>query len=135
MLGFVLAAIQLVPFAEYLTQSYVWEYRARASRQHLPAALESLATAVVPNFFGNPSKGLFLSIQNAYGVISNFNEQMLYPGIAVWVLAAVGFVARRRRVARALLCGERRRCRAADVRRARVRAAADARAGRRRGAC
>jgi hypothetical protein len=94
-LGLALAAIQLVPFAEYLTQSFVWEYRREAAVNTSPAALESLATAVVPNFFGNPSKGFFLSIQNTHGVFSNFNEQMLYPGMAVWMLAAVGFVARR----------------------------------------
>lgn len=95
-LGFVLAAIQLVPFAEYLLQSHVWASRRALPANAYPAAIQTLVTAVVPNFLGNPSRGLYLPMQNAYGVISNFCEQIMYPGIAVWVLAAVGVVAARR---------------------------------------
>ena len=94
-LGFVLAAIQLVPFAEYLLQSHVWASRRALAVNAYPAAVETLVTAVVPNFLGNPSRGLYLPMQNSYGVISNFCEQMVYPGVAVWVLAAVGVVAAR----------------------------------------
>jgi hypothetical protein len=95
-LGFLLAAIQLVPFAEYLLQSDVWASRRALSVNAFPAAIQTLVTAVVPNFLGNPSKGLYLPMENAYGVMSNFCEQIIYPGIAVWVLAAVGAVAARR---------------------------------------
>ncbi len=95
-LGFGLAAIQLVPFAEYLLQSDVWASRRALPANVHPAAIETLVTAVVPNFLGNPAHGLYLPMQNAYGVMSNFCEQMIYPGIAVWVLAAVGVVAARR---------------------------------------
>ena len=95
-LGFVLAAIQLVPFAEYLLQSDVWASRRALPVNAYPAAIQTLVTAVVPNFLGNPSRGLYLPMQNSYGVMSNFCEQMMYPGIAVWVLAAVGVVAARR---------------------------------------
>jgi hypothetical protein len=94
-LGFVLAAIQLVPFAEYLLQSYVWEMRRGFTANAYPAAIETLVTSIVPNFLGNPSKGTYLPMQNSYGVVSNFCEQMIYPGIAAWVLAAVGVVAAR----------------------------------------
>lgn len=91
-LGLLLSAIQVLPFAEYLTQSFVWEYRRDAAANIFPAPLATVITAVVPNFFGNPSKGLYLYLPNAYGILSNFNEQLLYPGIATWILAAVGVV-------------------------------------------
>lgn len=95
-LALLLAAIQLVPFAEYLRQTAVWQSRRATSTNIYPAPLETLITAVVPNFLGNPSRGAYLPMENAYGVPSNFSEQQIYPGSATWIFAAVGVVAGRR---------------------------------------
>ena len=91
-LGLVLSAIQVLPFAEYLTQSFVWEYRREAAANIFPSPIATLVTGIVPNFYGNPSKGFYLYIANAYGTFSNFNEQLFYAGIATWMLAITGIL-------------------------------------------
>ena len=92
MLGLVLSAIQVLPFAEYLTQSFVWEYRREAAANIFPSPIATLVTGIVPNFYGNPSKGFYLNIANAYVTLSNFNEQLFYVGIATWLLAIAGIL-------------------------------------------
>ena len=84
--------VQVLPFVEYLRASGVFAMRQALGRNPYPAPLETLVTAIVPNFFGNPSRGLYLPMENAFGVPSNFCEQQIYAGIAVWILAAVGVV-------------------------------------------
>jgi hypothetical protein len=90
LLGLALSAVQVLPFAEYLTQSYVWEYRREATTNIFPAPIATAVTGIVPNFYGNPSKGFYKYLPNSHGVLSNFNEQLLYAGIATWILGIVG---------------------------------------------
>lgn len=89
-----IAAVQVWPFYEYLRESGVFAMRDALGQNRYAAPLETLVTAVVPNFFGNPARGLYLPMENAFGVPSNFCEQQIYAGIAVWLLAAVGTVCR-----------------------------------------
>ena len=104
LLGLLLASIQVVPFAEYLRQSFSLGDAPRGPGQRLPGAAATLVTAVVPNFFGNPSHRSYVPMRNAYGWVSNFCEQQLYPGMVTWVLAAVGLVRWRRTWRVVVLC-------------------------------
>jgi hypothetical protein len=95
-IGLLIASIQVVPFGEYLSRSYIWEMRREAPANVYPAPLATAVTAVVPNFFGNPSHGNYLRLANRHGWLSNFCEQQIYPGIVTWVLATMGLAACRR---------------------------------------
>jgi hypothetical protein len=84
-LGVGLVAVQVVPFLEYLSLS-----RAAAVRESYPlnpffAPASTLITTLVPNFLGQHGGGNFAGP-------TNYLEQQAYPGIAVWLLAAVGAV-------------------------------------------
>jgi hypothetical protein len=82
-LGTALVALQVLPFLEYVSLS-----RAAAARTDYPlnpfiAPASTLITAIVPNFLGHHAWGNFAGP-------TNYLEQQIYPGIAVWLLAAVG---------------------------------------------
>jgi hypothetical protein len=93
--GVLLTAVQVLPFVEYLSQSQALQSREAIAinRLFLPAA--TIVTALVPDFWGNPSAGSYLAQVNRFGVASNYAEQALYAGIAVVLLAPIGFVVRR----------------------------------------
>ena len=88
-LGALLAAIQLWPFLEYFGMSRGALLRGAFELNPYHAQVDTLITALVPDFLGNHSVGNFIGA-------TNYLEQMSYPGAVVWVLAAVGLVTGRR---------------------------------------
>jgi Bacterial membrane protein YfhO len=89
-LGLLIAAVQILPFAEYVARSEILESRSTAPSNKFVMPLETLVTAFVPNFLGNPARGNYLSIENRFGFDSNYCEQQVYAGVSTWLLAAVG---------------------------------------------
>ncbi|RPJ83836.1 MAG: hypothetical protein EHM13_06490, partial [Acidobacteria bacterium] len=88
--GLLLAMVQVLPFVEYLTQSPAWTARQDFPLNPYVAPARTAITALVPDFFGNPSTASY--------ALTNYNycEQQAYAGMAVWILAAVGMVTARR---------------------------------------
>ena len=82
-LGAGVAAVQILPFLEYATQSRTIEMRNAYALNPFVAPVEVLATALVPDFFGHPSHA------NYAGPL-NYLEQLNYAGTSVLVLALVG---------------------------------------------
>ena len=91
-IGTALAAIQVLPFLEYLSLSRAVTARYASALNPYFAPASTLITALVPNFFGHHGSGNFAGP-------SNYFEQQIYPGIATWLLAAMAllFAPRRRR--------------------------------------
>lgn len=87
--GTALAAVQLVPLVELLGQTRVWLDRSTFAVNPFTAPPATLITALVPGFFGNPAAGRYVGP-------SNYNEQLIYAGVATWLLAAVGVSSWRR---------------------------------------
>ena len=88
-----LAAIQVLPFLEYLSLSRAVTTRYASALNPYFAPASTLITALVPNFLGHHGSGNFAGP-------SNYFEQQIYPGVATWLLAAVAgclFAPRRRR--------------------------------------
>ena len=106
LLGFALAAIQVLPFLEWLQQNAELDLRlatkgAHAVRVGLRHWLAGLPLMILPNLFGNPTwPGDYQSVLPFW----NFVEQTLYVGILTLALA-VGGVLRRRREATVLFMG------------------------------
>ena len=90
--GLLLAAVQILPFLEYMGESWVVRLRGDTSINRLFASFDTIITMVVPNFWGNPSAIEYLVTVNRYGYKANYADHFVYPGIAAWVLAAVGLV-------------------------------------------
>jgi hypothetical protein len=88
--GVALAAVQIVPFFEYLSLSRAATRRAGFPLNPYFAPLSTLITGIVPNFLGNHGAGNFAGP-------TNYLEQQIYPGIAVWLLAAVGLASSARK--------------------------------------
>jgi Bacterial membrane protein YfhO len=80
-LGVMLAAVQLLPFAEYLRGSAVLAYRSEWML-YFPLPFRSLIAVLMPYFFGSPTGKDF------WGPI-NFNEFSLSVGILPWLLLPV----------------------------------------------
>ncbi|MFN8062356.1 MAG: YfhO family protein [Vicinamibacterales bacterium] len=89
-LGILLLSVQLLPFLEYLDQSLVGELRRAWSTNPSTLAPIVAITGVVPDFLGHPTRGAYVPVPNALGNISNYCEQQVYAGVAVWLLALVG---------------------------------------------
>ena len=85
-LGFLLSAIQVVPFAELLNLSH------RVSDRGLsdPLPWRQLVTLIVPNFYGNPATG------GPYWGAGNFSEDTIYAGIVALLLAILAPFSSRR---------------------------------------
>jgi len=87
-LGFMLVAVQLFPFWEWLKQTNEAQIRLeeRSASWIDPSfwkkTVVTLVTLVLPDFFGNPTQG---SPQSFFH--SNYIEQMIYMGIVPLVLA------------------------------------------------
>lgn len=92
-LGLLLAAVQVVPFLEYLGESGTAAMRRSFASNPIVAPAETVVTMVVPGFFGVPSRGATATIVNRNGIPTNYAEQQAYPGVATWVLAAFGTAA------------------------------------------
>src|SRR5262249_50627676 len=88
-LGVLLAAVQLFPFAEYLFESVAWRARLEAPRHAAHAVVIGWrsVTLLLPGFFGSPARGDY------WGGMS-FNAIQNYVGIPTLVLAACAARAR-----------------------------------------
>jgi hypothetical protein len=91
-LGAAVAAAQIVPFLEYMGESGIAAMRRTFTVSPMVVPPHAAVAAFVPDFFGNPSRGAWMT---------NYCEQLAYPGNVAWILAAVsaGIAARRWRVA------------------------------------
>ncbi len=93
-LGAAIAAIQVVPFVEYLLLSRGYTWRQFTGLNPLAAPTSTLIAALVPRFLGEHAA-------DTYAGALNYLEQTMYAGIPVLILAVVG-VARPRRDWRAI---------------------------------
>lgn len=84
-LGASLAAVQILPFLEYLSLSRTLTERAAFTLNPFYAPIETLITALVPNFLGNHAYGNFAGP-------GNYLEQQIYPSLVVWLLAPIGLI-------------------------------------------
>jgi hypothetical protein len=83
-LGIGLAAVQVLPFLEYLSLSYGLTWRSSFTTNPFIAPASTLITGIVPNFLGHHSWGNFAGP-------TNYLEQQIYPGLATLVLGVVGW--------------------------------------------
>lgn len=89
-LGLALSAVQVLPFVEYLSLSHGAVWRNQFPLNPFIAPASTLITAIVPNFLGHHGYG-------NYAGPTNYLEQQIYPGIATWLLAAIGVASGARR--------------------------------------
>ena len=80
-LGVALAAVQLLPFAEYLRTSAVLAYRTEWML-YFPLPFRTVIATVMPHFFGSPPGKDF------WGPV-NFNEISVSVGVVPWLLLPV----------------------------------------------
>ena len=85
-LGAAVAAIQILPFVEYLFLSRGYTWRQFAGLNPLAAPASTLITALVPRFLGE-------HYADTYAGPLNYLEQTMYAGIPVLILAVVGSAA------------------------------------------
>lgn len=97
LLGGLVAAVQIVPFVEYLRESRVLAVRGTSSQLVNPPQV--FITAFVPDFYGNPRSGRYLRSD------TNYCEQVGYPSVVVWVLAAVSLTSQKTRASAMLFGG------------------------------
>jgi len=83
-LGLLLAAVQLLPFAEYSLSSAVLAYR-REWMIYIPLPLRAVIATVMPYFFGSPAGKDF------WGP-ANFNEISVFVGVVPWLVMPVAIV-------------------------------------------
>jgi hypothetical protein len=81
-----IAALQILPFLEYATQSRTIEMRAAYALNPFVAPVRLLMTALVPDAFGHPGYA------NYAGPL-NYLEQLNFAGVSVLVLAVIGLAA------------------------------------------
>jgi hypothetical protein len=91
--GALLTAFQILPFAEYMGEGRVLRAREEFAVNHFFAPFATLITAIVPNFLGHPADAAYLVTQNRYGYPANYFDHLVYPGMAIWLLAGVGMAA------------------------------------------
>lgn len=90
-LGLALSAVQVLPFLEYLDLSRILAARGEATGPLFTNNPLSMVTMFVPDFFGTP-------LARRYVIDgTNYIEQQAYPGLLIWLLAAVSLCARRQR--------------------------------------
>jgi hypothetical protein len=93
--GLLLAAAQVGPFLEYLPDTGKLEQRRDlVNASYTPR--KAMVVALVPDFFGPPA-GPWRVVSNREGTPTNYLAQLVYPGVAIWLLAAVGVVSYWRR--------------------------------------
>jgi hypothetical protein len=93
--GFALAAIQWLPFLEWLQQNAELDLRlatkgAQVVRVGVRHWLAGLPLMILPNLFGNPT---WPSAAQSFLPFWNFAEQTLYVGIIAWAMAVGGAIA------------------------------------------
>ena len=84
-LGLLLAAVQLLPFAEYTLSSAVLAYR-REWMIYFPLPLRAVIAVFMPYFFGSPTG-------NDFWGPPNFNEISASVGVVPWLVMPVTLVA------------------------------------------
>jgi hypothetical protein len=89
-LGIGLAAVQVLPFLEYLSLSYGLTWRSSFTTNPFISPVSTLITGIVPNFLGHHSWGNFAGP-------TNYLEQQIYPGLATGLLGVVGWTCGLRR--------------------------------------
>ncbi|MHB1356462.1 MAG: YfhO family protein [Anaerolineae bacterium] len=82
LIGSLLSAVQVIPFAEFLNLSR----RTSMQMSYDPLPLKQLITLILPNFFGNPS------LPSAYWGTGNYSEDVIYGGIVALFLAVIYIV-------------------------------------------
>ena len=100
-IGLLLCAVQVLPFLEYLRESRVFAERQTFTVNPYFVSPETLITAIVPDFWGNPAADSYVARANRLGIPTNYCEQQAYAGVVTWMLAAVGLAAARWDVRRA----------------------------------
>ncbi|MGI8588914.1 MAG: YfhO family protein [Chloroflexia bacterium] len=90
LLGALAAAIQLVPFLEYLTSSATLSLRANPAGPDVGFPLRYAWTAISPDMFGNPAH------LDWWDPVANYNEMNIYCGIAPLLLAPFALFGRDR---------------------------------------
>ena len=88
LLGAAVAAAQIVPFLEYMGESGIAAMRRTFTVSPMVIPPLAAVAAFVPDVFGNPSRGVWLT---------NYCEQQAYPGNVAWILAAVSVAVAARR--------------------------------------
>lgn len=89
-LALLICAALLLPFFEYLGNQYQGQdLAAFGAERGLP--LSASAVFWVPRFFGTAAEG------NYWGELDSNRYSMIYPGVAVWLCAAMALFARRER--------------------------------------
>jgi hypothetical protein len=88
-LGAAVAAIQVLPFVEYLFLSRGYTWRQFTGLNPLAAPTSTLIAALVPRFLGEHAA-------DTYAGALNYLEQTMYAGIPVLILAVVGVATPRR---------------------------------------
>jgi hypothetical protein len=102
LLGALLAAIQILPFLEYLAHSAALAGRSGSEPAQFWLPFYLAWTAISPDLFGNPAHGTW------WDTWTNYNEANSYSGIVPLVLAPFAFLApdrRQRALAAFLLAG------------------------------
>ncbi|HUS14545.1 MAG TPA: YfhO family protein, partial [Chloroflexia bacterium] len=91
-LGALLAAVQLVPFLEYLANSATLLTRSNAGPLDAVFAFHYAWTLVAPELYGNPAHGTW------WEQFANYNEVNIYSGIMPLLLAPFALLAHERRM-------------------------------------
>jgi hypothetical protein len=89
-LGALLAAVQLLPFAEYMARSMVLVWRNNPDRPHPWTPLSFLWTIITPDLFGNPAR------HTEWSVPSTYIDNNIYCGLLALLLAALAIWTRER---------------------------------------
>jgi hypothetical protein len=89
-LGAGIAAIQLLPFVEYLAQSMVLIWRSNPARVHAWIPLSRVWTFISPDLFGNPAH------HNEWDLSIVYIDADVYNGLLPLLLAPLAFLTRAR---------------------------------------
>jgi len=88
-LGLLISMVQILPFLEFVRNSYTMVERSGAAPGGLPYPMEGVISFLVPRFFGD-----YIDL-NYWGTKLPIYDQMLYVGIVPLLLASGTLVARR----------------------------------------
>jgi hypothetical protein len=90
-LGAACAAVQILPFLEYASQSRALAARSATGAPNFVSPPAAFAAAFVPDFYGHPLRHRFALAG------TNYLEQQIYPGLMIWLCAPLALAHRRLR--------------------------------------
>jgi Bacterial membrane protein YfhO len=90
-LGAACAAVQILPFLEYASQSRALAARSATGGPNFVSPPAAFAAAFVPDFYGHPLRHRFALAG------TNYLEQQIYPGLMIWLCAPLALAHRRLR--------------------------------------